>query len=396
MKNKLINSLIVVIALIISACAGSEEEAVLENPNGIIIHGEISGVEDGTQVVLWVFENQEDRIVDSTAIVDGQFDLLTDTKEMREYVMVVNNNNTEPVYFFPDESSGNITVKGSVPGLSSNYKVEGDQNSIDYKEYLEFIEPYKIQQDILFAQYDALSPDDEKNRASLLAQADSINDIEIEYAIDYIDKNPSSPISWVMLSEFYPPSGIAAFDTLDFEYFELVYEKMSEKYPYSEYTEYIKNNIANTKSQLVQLAEGGSDPDAAPELVYNNPDGEPIALSSLRGNVVLIDFWASWCGPCRMENPNVVKTYDKYKDKGFTIYSVSLDQDLNKWKQAIKADNLSWPNHVSDLKGWQSEAAAKYKVNSIPATFLLDKDGKIIDQNLRGAQLEQKLQEILG
>ena len=97
-----------------------------------------------------------------------------------------------------------------------------------------------------------------------------------------------------------------------------------------------------------------------------------------------------------MENPNVVKTYNKYKDKGFTIYSVSLDQDLNKWKQAIKADNLSWPNHVSDLKGWQSEAAAKYKVNSIPATFLLDKDGKIIDQNLRGAQLEQKLQEILG
>jgi peroxiredoxin len=91
----------------------------------------------------------------------------------------------------------------------------------------------------------------------------------------------------------------------------------------------------------------------------------------------------------------VVKTYEKYKNKGFTIYSVSLDTDKAKWQQAIKADNLSWPNHVSDLKGWQSEAAAKYNVNSIPATFLLDKNGNIIDQNLRGAQLEQKLQELL-
>ena len=396
MKSKLLNSLIVATVFIVSSCGGTEEEAVLENPNGIIIHGELSGVENGTPIVLWVFENQEDRIVDSTTIIDGEFDLLTDTKEMREYVMVVNDNNAEPIYFFPDELSGNITVKGSMPGFGSNYKVEGDQNSIDYKEYLIFLEPYKIQQDILFAQYDALSPDDTEMRASLLAQADSVNDIEKQYAIDYININPGSPISWVMLNEFYPPSGIAAFDTVDFEYFELVFEKMTEKYPYSEYAQYIENNIANTKSQLAQLAAGGGDPDAAPELVYNNPDGEPIALSSLRGQVVLIDFWASWCGPCRMENPNVVKTYNKYKDKGFTIYSVSLDQDLNKWKQAIKADNLLWPNHVSDLKGWQSEAAAKYKVSSIPATFLLDKDGKIIDQNLRGAQLEQKLQEILG
>ena len=134
----------------------------------------------------------------------------------------------------------------------------------------------------------------------------------------------------------------------------------------------------------------------APELALPNTDGEVIALSSLRGKVVLIDFWASWCGPCRMENPNVVRTYNKYKDKGFTIYSVSLDQDKNAWIKAIEADNLSWPNHVSDLKGWQSAAAAKYNVNSIPATFLIDGEGRIIDQNLRGPALEQKLQQILG
>jgi thiol-disulfide isomerase/thioredoxin len=396
MKSKLLYGLIVCAAIILTACGGEAEETVLENPNGIIIHGEVQGVADGTSAILWVFENQEDRIADSTTIVDGQFDLLTDTKELREYVLVIDNNNNEPVYFFPDENSSNITVKGSMPGFGTNYEVEGDQNSIDYKEYRTFILPYKSQQDVIFAQYDAVNPEDKEKRASLLGQMDSINNIKKEYAIDYIKENPSSPVAWVMLSEFYPPSGIAAFDTVDFEYFELVKTEMAAKYPYSEYVDFIDKSISNTKSQLALLAAGGGDPDAAPELVYNNPDGEPIALSSLRGKVVLIDFWASWCGPCRMENPNVVKTYNEYKDKGFTIYSVSLDQDLNKWKQAIEADNLSWPNHVSDLKGWQSEAAAKYKVNSIPATFLLDKDGKIIDQNLRGAQLEQKLQEILG
>ena len=115
-------------------------------------------------------EDQEDRIVDSTTISDGQFDLLTDTKELREYVLVVNNNNDEPVYFFPDEASGNITITGSMPGLSNNYKVEGDQNSLDYKEYLSFIEPYRSQQQVLYDQYDAVNPEDKDKRASLMSQ----------------------------------------------------------------------------------------------------------------------------------------------------------------------------------------------------------------------------------
>jgi len=120
-----------------------------------------------------------------------------------------------------------------------------------------------------------------------------------------------------------------------------------------------------------------------------------IALSSLKGKVVLLDFWASWCRPCRAENPNVVKLYNKYKDRGFTVYSVSLDQNKDKWIAAITKDQLTWSNHVSELTGWKSSAGNKYGVSSIPKTFLIDANGKIIAYDLRGNDLEKKLSEIL-
>ena len=151
-----------------------------------------------------------------------------------------------------------------------------------------------------------------------------------------------------------------------------------------------------TMEQVATLKVG----DKAPEIAQKDPSGEVRKLSDLKGNLVLIDFWASWCGPCRRENPNVVKTYNLYKDKlfkngrGFEIFSVSLDQNKQSWEAAIQKDGLVWENHVSDLKYWRSEPARVYNVNAIPATFLVDGDGVIIAKNLRGSALEKTLKSL--
>ena len=123
----------------------------------------------------------------------------------------------------------------------------------------------------------------------------------------------------------------------------------------------------------------------------NDPDGREIRLSDLRGKVVLLDFWASWCGPCRRENPNVVRAYQKYNGAGFEVFSVSLDSDINRWKKAIEQDQLSWPYHVSDLAGWRNAASREYGISSIPHTMLIDRDGKVLATHLRGGALENAL-----
>lgn len=163
---------------------------------------------------------------------------------------------------------------------------------------------------------------------------------------------------------------------------------------YAQYPTYpvVRDQYNKINTPEFRTAQGS----IAPELEFPNPDGKMMKLSDLRGKVVLIDFWASWCGPCRRENPHVVKLYNKYHSKGFEVFSVSLDNNAGRWKEAIQKDQLIWPYHVSDLKGWSSAAAKLYGVNSIPCTFLIDAEGRILARGLRGDELTQKLKQIFG
>lgn len=211
----------------------------------------------------------------------------------------------------------------------------------------------------------------------------------LPYMKQVIDTSQNTLLSYLVINQIKPEDAPETFTKFA--------QKINAEMPGSKFASDIQTKM---KSAKALAAVGVGQP--APNINLPSPGGQEMALADLKGKVVLLDFWASWCRPCRKENPNVVRAYDKYKEKGFTVYSVSLDQDRGdgrgkqKWEKAIAADNLKWDYHVSDLKGWKSSASALYGVKSIPQTFLIDADGRIVAKNLRGAALENKLAELLG
>jgi thiol-disulfide isomerase/thioredoxin len=233
---------------------------------------------------------------------------------------------------------------------------------------------------------------------SLQANPENREEIERNLQADYsqfvsqrqvfISQNPNSPALLPALTTIDPNA--------DWASFEAVARQLDNSLPGSQTVQSNYDSYLGLKAQkeaMEFLAPGKEAPDFEEVML----DGKTkMKLSDLRGKVVLLDFWASWCGPCRRENPTVVALYEKYKDKGFTVMSVSLDKDGAKWKQAIEQDKLAWPNHVSDLKGWSCEAAKQYQVKGIPFTVLIDKEGKIIDTKLRGEALQLELEKLFG
>ncbi|TSJ42532.1 TlpA family protein disulfide reductase [Fluviicola chungangensis] len=220
----------------------------------------------------------------------------------------------------------------------------------------------------------------------------------VSFSQKQIRKDPGNPVNIILMSLLMPSQeeGLSNWDPANLEDLRQIETAFQRNYADSPITGMIAQQVAMIDSQYQSYLQYNAGTMAAPEIALKNPSGTELRLSALKGKVVLIDFWASWCAPCRKENPNVVRMYKKYRNQGFEVFSVSLDNDPEAWKGAIAKDGLIWPNHVSDLMGWQTPLVQSYGIQGIPHTVLLNREGNIVGVGLRGTQLEQKLIEQLA
>ena len=372
--QKILISLSVI--LLLSFCDGNKKNSSFQ------LKGTLSDSKAET-LYLEKLGSAKQVIIDSVILDEnGNFEFTNYTPKIGFYRIKTNDKNFAMLVL---DSADKVTITGSVKDLGNTFKVEGSSETTIFIEYNNLSKSRDIKLDSLNKAFQLLmeaNKMDSKRMDSLSAIFETpynsiINQSNI-LMVDKISKNTNMYSSIMAIQALDPDKYSDLYKSLD--------AGLSKKFPKDKnvimFHEVVERMLSTNVGQF------------APEISLPSPDGKEIALSSLKGKLVLIDFWASWCGPCRKEMPNVVKIYSKFKNKGFEIYGVSLDQDKEKWMEAITKDGINWPQ-VSDLKYWDNVAARIYNVQGIPYTVLIDKDGKIIAKNLRGQELEKKIAEVL-
>jgi peroxiredoxin len=361
------------------------------------ISGTLTNPLKGNYIYLDELLSNEMKSVDSVKMSEnGTFTFKREIKSPAFYVLKIDDRNFLTMLLSPGEK---MTISSNYDSLNYPVSVTGSRGTEQMTEYNNKLRSTISKLTSLSNIYrqNVNSP----NLPAVIQSLDSIaqtylNEIN-SYTKSYIDKNLTSLVSLIALYQQVAPNVYVLNPSKDYKYYLKVDSSLTSLYPdyepvtsLHEQVKQLMADVRNTEDKTTPAGVGAE----APDIVLPTPQGDTIKLSSTRGSVVLLDFWASWCAPCRHENPNLVKAYDTYHRKGFQIYQVSLDKTREAWMKGIEDDQLGRWIHVSDIQYFNSVAAKLYKVEYIPSNFLLDKQGRIIATNLRGEALQTKLAEL--